>query len=292
MSRKDRQEQRRRRRLRREKRQSAPPPGEIKMPPRFMMERSMREMFGEGGGGRQAEAQDLAYQAMEADDIEQIARLAMQAVKLDPHCLDALLLLAQLGSESREELIENLRKAVKTGERELGEQCFEEDRGYFWGLLETRPYMRARALLAEALADAGRFGEAIAEYEAMLDLNPGDNQGLRYHLIGCYLAADRVQQAGKFLEKHKDDPMAAFAWARVLQRHLAGDLDGAKAALAKARETNRHMEAYLAGRKRLPDQMPGYYGVGDENEAVISAKILAPAWKDARSAVRWLRQME
>jgi len=262
------------------------------MPPRFMMERSMREMLGERRGGRKAEAQELAYQAMEAEDIEQIGRLAMQAVELDPGCVDALGLLAQFGSKSREELIENLRQAVKTGEQELGEQCFQEDRGHFWGLLETRPYMRVRALLAEVLADAGRFGEAIAEYEAMLELNPADNQGLRYHLLGCYLAADRVEQGGQLLEKHEDDPMATFAWARVLQRHLAGDLDAAGAALAEARETNPHVEAYLVGRKRLPDRMPGYYGMGDENEAIISAKILAPAWKGARSALSWLKQMD
>jgi hypothetical protein len=76
-----------------------------------------------------------------------------------------------------------------------------------------------------------------------------------------------VEQAGRFLEKHEDDPMATFAWARVLQRHLAG-------------------------RRRLPDRMPGYYGMGDENEAVISARILAPAWEGARSALSWLRQMK
>ena len=42
-------------------------------------------------------------------------------------------MLAHAGSDSRDELIENIEKAVWMGERSLGEDFFEENRGHFWG---------------------------------------------------------------------------------------------------------------------------------------------------------------
>ena len=117
-------------------------------------------------------AQELAYQAMDSDNINTAVELAMRAVELDRCCVDALVILAHSGSDSQDELIENLEKAVWMGERALGEEFFKENRGHFWGLIETRPYMRARQELADLLRDAGRTDDAIAHYETMLDLNP------------------------------------------------------------------------------------------------------------------------
>ena len=46
-------------------------------------------------------------------------------------------------------------KGVEAGEQALGPEGFEEYAGRFWGFLETRPYMRARAGLAAALLKLG-----------------------------------------------------------------------------------------------------------------------------------------
>ena len=59
----------------------------------------------------------------------------------------------------------------------LGAEGFEEYAGHFWGFLETRPYMRARAGLAIALIKLGDESAAIEHFRAMLKLNPNDNQG-------------------------------------------------------------------------------------------------------------------
>lgn len=47
--------------------------------------------------------------------------------------------------------------------------------------------MRARADLAATLVKLGDYEQAIAEYWALLELNPGDNQGLRYLLASLLL---------------------------------------------------------------------------------------------------------
>lgn len=58
----------------------------------------------------------------------------------------------------------------------------QRDVGHFWGLLETRPYLRTRLGLAHALWTAGRRAEAVQHLQDMLRLNPNDNQGVRYTL--------------------------------------------------------------------------------------------------------------
>lgn len=83
--------------------------------------------------------------------------------------------------------MELYEQGVEAGERALGSEAFEEWEGHFWGILETRPYMRARHGLALCLWEAGESKKAIEHYTEMLRLNPGDNQGIRYVLAGCLL---------------------------------------------------------------------------------------------------------
>lgn len=266
------------------------------MPSRLLMEQAMGQMFGMGGNRGSDpvyEAQQLAYDAMEAaesGEVERALAYARQALDLDPDCVDALMLLSQVASESLAELIDNMRRTVEVAERVLGKEFFEENAGYFWGILETRPYMRARSFLAQCLAEAGRRDEAIKHYEALLALNPGDNQGLRYCLMGLYLEAGRLDGTAALFEQFEDEGSAMFTWARVLERFMAKDEAGAAAALAKARQANPHVEPLLTGKKRMPRDLPGLYGFGDENEAIICVDAIGAAWKRAGGALAWLKK--
>ena len=47
----------------------------------------------------------------------------------------------------------------------------------------TRPYMRARAALAECLWETGERDDAVAHWQDMLRLCPNDNLGVR-HILG------------------------------------------------------------------------------------------------------------
>ena len=132
--------------------------------------------------------------------------------------------------------------------------------------------------------------EAIEEYEALLDLNPNDNQGLRYHLLGLYLLADNLDGVRRLFQAFEDEGTAMFAWALVLERFLADDEDGAAKALKEARKSNKHVEAYVAGRKRMPEDCPDFFGFGDENEAIICAEAIGAAWQQNPPAVAWLKQ--
>lgn len=234
------------------------------------------------------EAQELAFDAMEAETRAQARKLAKQALAKDPDCVDAMVLLNSLDARNPEEAIEGLRKAAAAGERALGGTFTKDNKGHFWLILETRPYMRALGELANVLRGQGRHKEAIETYEKMLELNPNDNQGVRDPLLGSYLAIGDLVSAGKLLKKYKDDGMANFAWARVLERFLSQDLKGASAALKTARAGNRFVELYMSGKKPVPKNLPEMYSLGSEDEAILCVDMLASAWAAHPEAVLWL----
>lgn len=157
-------------------------------------------------------AQKLAFDAMEAETEEQAYKLAKRALSKDPDCVDALVVLAEIESDSPRKMIEALQKAVAAGERSLGAAFIRANKGHFWNIIETRPYMRALAQLAGLLRGMGLNLEAIKHYEDMLALNPNDNQGVRDPLLGLYLGTGNLEGARKLLKKYERDSSANFAW--------------------------------------------------------------------------------
>jgi len=234
------------------------------------------------------EAQELAFQAMEAEGPREALALAQQALALDPDCVDALSVAAGMTARSLKEVIPKMQQAVEAGERALGEDFFEENRGHFWGITETRPYMRARVALAQLLQRIGHTDEAVRHYEGMLELNPGDNQGVRDTLLGCYLVMDDLEGAQRLLQQYKDDFSAVFIWGEVLQRFLGGEIKKATKSLKKARERNPYVEDYLSGNKQRPRNLPDHYSPGEKSEAIYCAQELGPAWESHPEAVAWL----
>ena len=232
-------------------------------------------------------AQELAYGAMEASTRHQIRRLARQALELDPDCIDALTTLAAT-EKSPKKAIEQLTVAVEAGERRLGREFFDENRGYFWGLLETRPYMRAREALADMLLTDGRVQESIQHREALLDLCASDNLGIRDNLMGLYLAADNVEAASDLLDRYEEDSGAVFAWARVLIHYLFREFDEAEEALIDARDGNPYVEPYLLLEKEVPLDLPSSYVLGEESEAQVAAFHLLLALRAHLPARAWL----
>jgi hypothetical protein len=257
----------------------------------FRTERILRTLApgAVGQGDAKARAQELAYQAMEHPDNTESARLAREALRLDPDCMDALTTLAAVDARSADELLNRLREAVATGERALGADFFAQNRGRFWGILETRPYMRTRRGLADALRLTDRLDEAIGHYEAMLELSRNDNLGNRDPLLGCYLAAGNLEGARRLLKDYAEATLAVFAWGRVLERYLMGDLAGAASALEVARSKNRHVEAFLTAARPVPKEKVSSYQPGQESEALYAADCLLGAWQRHPEAVTWLK---
>jgi len=251
-------------------------------------------LAGLGGMGRRKrsavdEAQLIMYDAWEAPTRQRAVALAKKALEVCADCADAYNLLAEEKAESLEEAIELYRKGVEAGERALGKKAFKEDVGYFWGLLETRPYMRSRAGLAQSLWEAGQREEAVEHYWDLLRLNPNDNQGIRDLLMPCLIQLDCDKDAEKLLKQFEEDGMAVWMYSRALLAFRKyGDSSAAGKSLKAALDENKHVPFYLLGRKKMPRTLPGHYGFGDDNEAVLYAHGNRAAWKATPGALEWL----
>ena len=102
------------------------------------------------------QAQELMYEAWDTGAKRERIELAKRALEISDLCADAHVLLAEEVAKTLVEARRHYEAGVAAGERALGAQAFERDAGHFWGLLETRPYMRARAGLAECPVGGGR----------------------------------------------------------------------------------------------------------------------------------------
>jgi tetratricopeptide (TPR) repeat protein len=234
------------------------------------------------------QAQDRMYDAFEAEGARRV-ELAREALAISPDCADAYLLLAEDAASSVEEARELLAQGVAAGERALGPRPFKEDVGHFWGLLETRPYMRARAALAETLWALDRREEAVEHQRELLRLNPNDNQGLRYRQAEWLLWLERDDELDELFAAYEDDAAAALTYTKALAAfRREGDSAEARRLLEEARELNPHVPAYLSGRKRLPKRLPDYVSFGDDSEAVDYAAGATALWASVPGALTWL----
>src|SRR5215210_186105 len=235
-------------------------------------------------------AQELVYQAYEAHGKKR-AQLTRRALRISKDCADAYVLLAEETAKNAKEARELYEKGVEAGERALGPELFEDGEGHFWGILETRPYMRARHGLAGCMWALGEREKAIEHYTDMLRLNPNDNQGIRYLLAHALLEEGYEQALGELLKQYQDDATASWTYTRALWMfRKEGATEGANAALREALETNPFVPLYLLGQKSLPGVLPEYIGFGDESEAVTYAAESLNGWLRTPGALDWLRE--
>ncbi len=263
------------------------------LPDRRLMERTMRQLVGGLQGQGQpdtplAKAQDIVYRAFEERDVSRKVQLAQQALEVCPDCADAYVLLAEHAQDRRQALT-FWKQAVAAGERALGPQAFQEHGGHFWGILDTRPFMRAKEGLASALWTAGRRAEAIQYLQDMLRLNPNDNQGVRYTLAGFLHSEDRDDDLDKLLQQFPEEGSATWAYTKTLLAFRRKNGEAAQL-LQAAVKANKHVPAFLLGQQRLPAERPPYYSPGQESEAVMYAGIFLHNWKATPGAITWLRQ--
>ena len=234
-------------------------------------------------------AQFLMYDAWENPSKKERIQLARHALKISELCADAHVLLA---SEEARDLVERrarLEAGVAAGEKALGPEGFKEHDGHFWGVLETRPYMRARHGLAETLWQLGERDAAIGHLQDMLRLNPNDNQGLRYILADWLLAVRDHDALDALIEAYDGDGLANWAYARTLLAfRRSGPSKEARAALEAAWECNHHVPKLLAGTRKTALRMPEIYGPGSREEAEMYVIANRENWASTEGAIEWL----
>ncbi len=235
-----------------------------------------------------AEADEFVYEAMNAETDEEAVRLARAALEITEDCADAWVLLGHY-ADSFEEAAENYNNGLEAAQRVLGEEFFQENAGHFWGILETRSFMRALFSLTNCMEDAGLLEVAVDSYISMLVLNPNDNQGARYPLMRLLVELQRDDEAEKLFEQYDEHIEASWNYSRVLidfRKH--GESRIADKSLEIAVIANDFVPDYLLGCCSIPEEFPVDYIVGEESEAAAYAFLSRHVWEADPDALAWL----
>jgi tetratricopeptide (TPR) repeat protein len=188
-------------------------------------------------------ADDIFDEGMEhwwAEDRRGAAKLFRRALELDPQHADAHNHLGIVNLEARKlkAAEQHFRAAIDGGQHHLERDGAE----VHWGFIENRPYLRGLANLALLLAEQKKWAEALAIHRQMLQLNPNDNQGVRY-LIGpeCLRANDDEGAINAFQKCMHEEVGCSFGLALAKLR-----AQGSSAELGEALLTGFAANRYVA----------------------------------------------
>lgn len=235
-------------------------------------------------------AQDIVYDAWDSDSSVQRKRLAQQALELDPNCADAYCILAG-EYRSYKKKNEYYKKGIEVFRKKYGEKYFSENSGYFWGILETRPFMRLSAGYGQLLWDNEKKDEAIQIYEELLQLNPNDNQGLRYTLINWLIDQNQLDKGIQLLNQYQEETaFMLFSDLLLSIKKQESDTKILKKYI-KAKKANPYIVKYLLHESELPEYLPDYYGFGDEDEAVTYCFGSMDVWIKDQDTIKKLKEI-
>jgi len=164
---------------------------------------------------RQAEETlDDGLDILEQGDEETAGRLFFKSIEIDPTYADGYNHLANIAWRKGDwQQAEDLyRKALSLAESEVK----DVPRGAFWGVLESRPYMRALDGLGLTAWKHGRLEEAKGIFERILKLNSNDNLGVRYLIGPIYHQMGNLDQAAAWYDRNADDPHNLYNYGLVL----------------------------------------------------------------------------
>jgi tetratricopeptide (TPR) repeat protein len=233
-------------------------------------------------------AQDLAYQAFDAFGRKQL-QLARKALEICPDCADAYVVLAEREVDL-DKTYELYKNGLDAGRRALGDRYFKENAGSFWGLIKTRPFMRALLGLAQCCECMDLEQEALDYYNELLRLNPNDNQGVRDSLLCFLLDLGKDKDAEKLLKRYKKDNIfALWCYSRALITfRQKGDTASARKHLQKALQVNPMVSDYLLEPELLPGFGSESFSLGSQEEAILCVEKLEGPWHDTPGAIEWL----
>jgi len=237
-----------------------------------------------------ATAQNLVSTLTKADSQADRIELANMALKISKHCADAYILLAQEKPHNLAAKLNLLEKAVAVGESAISVEDFRSYYGEFWGFLQARPYMRARASLADCLWELGRREQSLDHLVDILTLNHQDDLGLRFIVVSRAIALNRLELAEKILTAYQDTGFADWAFNLALVEFIGGGAGKQAAqALDTAGQTNEFVMEMLAGRVEVSNAKIDGYKLGSKQEAIFYVRDNMENWQSTPGAIDWIK---
>lgn len=233
------------------------------------------------------QAENLVFEAYELSLVKAMNNIT-EALRLDRECIRAYEFLGDIQPDDVLSMI-YYEKGISIGWKLFDETYIEIHRAGFWGMQETRPFMRCLFNYSECLYTLGEKNSCVAIQEKMLEINPTDNQGIRDFLMLYLIELDHDQKFLKYDKQYKNDFLASALFNRALfYFKTKGNSPKSNNQLKKAIGANKHITSYLISKKEI-HSLPEHYALGSPEEALIYADYARTVWKKIEGAIQWLK---
>lgn len=216
------------------------------------------------------DAYELLEEAEKAKSKKQALALAQEAYEKCPECFDALLFQYDL-EDSALEKERMLNEGLEIERKNLQKKKYfeKENIGSFYGIFETRPYIRGLYRKAMGLLIDGKIKMAKAVCEEILKLNENDNLGARYLLMAIYAYFEDEKNALRLFKKYQEEQMEMlFPLFAIYYKNE--QTEKAVEYLNRIQKSNPHFLKWFKNTiKKNPDVLEGYYQKGDSSEVIM-----------------------
>ena len=249
---------------------------------------------------KQKLAEEYLKKAQSTTDRDTVVEYLHKALECDSDCLEAEYFLAVIESNGDfKKCLEESQKVLEHGEKLMRERGFLPDQvGRFWDIEETRPYMRVLDNYADILISRQMYDEAIKIQERMIELNPGDNQGVRWTLSHLYAMTLDEEGAEKLLNMYPDDASSVHLMGHAELYYRLNKPQKVKEILRSIKEINigfgefvgalgssNRLNAIRAGRN------PYGIAIATADELVYEYDTYAYVYEAAKGFERWLKKI-
>ena len=213
------------------------------------------------------DAYELLEKAENAKSKAQAIKYAKKAYEKCPECFDAIIFQCDL-EENGIKRMKLLDAGLKTEKNRLIKEKYfdKENIGHFYGIFETRPYIRGLVIKAEYLLEEGKLRQAESVCNEVLKLNANDNMGARYLLMAIYATLEEENDMLKLYKKYPEEDLEMlFPLFAIYYKN--GNDKKAKEYLKRIDKCNPNFVKFFKGTiKESKEVSPGYYSRGDSSE--------------------------
>lgn len=214
--------------------------------------------------------------------------LAKQALSMNPHCSDAYLILAETTNTWRKQK-RYFEQAVVASEnliyeyQELAKQ--DESPNSLYGIVEVRPWFRAKLAMGRILSDGGLLDEARAIFLEILKWDPEDHLGVRYDLIRVLHEQDDLDELSALFVQFEDDTGTFLEYERLWLAIRRQRVD-AEEYLQRAKWANPHFLAIVMEPYENVDTE--FMTIGSREEAALYFNFSASWWGQDINILKWV----
>lgn len=213
------------------------------------------------------DAYEILEEAQNARNKKEAIRLAKKAYEKSPDCFDAILFQCDL-EENGIKKMKLLGDGLENEKNRLTKEKYfdKENIGHFYGIFETRPYIRGLVVKAEYLLEEGKLRQAESICREVLRLNENDNMGVRYLLMAIFATLEEENDMLKLYKKYPEETLEMLFPLFALYYKIGNDKK-AKEYLNRVNKCNSNFVKLFNGSIRKNDKVtPGYYSRGDSSE--------------------------